>query len=193
MWALPTWVQVTDLPMIVIACLGNPGKKYQKNRHNTGYIIGAHLLEDAGIDKTKNEPLYHFGKGKILDTDACIIFPKTFMNESGKSVRDALRRCSESPENLIAVHDEIELEFGVIKHKFGGGHKGHNGIRSITQELGTADFHRVRIGVGRPDNPHVTVADYLLSNFLAEELVKIHELAPRAIGEIKSIIGGQAG
>ncbi len=174
--------------MKIIACLGNPGRKYNKNRHNTGFIIGKEITKEFDISLRKKSFHSHYGTGKIDGEDILLLLPATFMNKSGLAVKAALQYYNEDPDNLIVVHDEIELPFGEIRTKFGGGHKGHNGIRSITQELNTADFHRLRVGVGRPSNPAMEVADYLLSNFTKDELKKIEELSPAIIDQIRSII-----
>lgn len=179
--------------MKIIACLGNPGRKYKKNRHNAGFIIGHYLVKKLRIKTGKKSFNAESGRGKAWGNDVLILFPDTFMNKSGISVKAALQYYGVSPENLIVIHDEIELPFGDYRIKFGGGHKGHNGLRSIIQENGTADFHRVRIGVGRPENNERAVADYVLSDFSKDELNRLLEDAPEITGIIKNIITEQEG
>jgi peptidyl-tRNA hydrolase, PTH1 family len=174
--------------MKIIAFLGNPGRKYIKNRHNAGYIIGKIFAKDLNISIKKKEFHSECGSGKIDGIDSMIIFPNTFMNNSGLAVIEAMKFYNTNPEDLIAVHDEIELPFGEIRTKSGGGHKGHNGIRSIIQHIGSQDFNRVRIGVGRPENPKIEVADYLLSDFTDDELLKIKDSAPQITQEILTLI-----
>ena len=174
--------------MKIIAFLGNPGRKYIKNRHNAGYIIGKIFAKDLNIAIKKKEFHSECGSGKIEGIDTMIIFPNTFMNNSGLAVVEAMKFYNTNPEDLIAVHDEIELPFGEIRTKSGGGHKGHNGIRSIIRHIGSPDFNRVRIGVGRPENPKIEVADYLLSDFTDDELPKIKDLAPQITQEILTLI-----
>lgn len=174
--------------MKIIACLGNPGKKYRNNRHNIGFMIGEMLASRYSIAPSRKEFGALTGSGRIADERCLLVFPQTFMNLSGRSVREALAWHEEPPDNLIVIHDEIELAFGVFRAKFGGGHKGNNGIRSIMQELGTGDFHRVRIGVGRPANPEIPVADYLLADFTADERAGIERLAPQVLDEIVALI-----
>jgi peptidyl-tRNA hydrolase, PTH1 family len=174
--------------MKIIVFLGNPGRKYSKNRHNAGFIIGKLFADNFNIFLKKKDFHSDCGSGKINGSDVFIIFPDTFMNKSGLAVREAMNYYNTNPEDLIAVHDEIELPFGVIKNKFSGGHKGHNGLRSIIQHIGSADFNRVRIGVGRPENQNIEVADYLLSDFTDEELTKMKDLAPQIIHLILSLI-----
>lgn len=176
------------MAMIIIACLGNPGRKYSENRHNVGFIIGEYLAKRYSISVAKKMFSSISGKGRIEEEDALILFPQTFMNTSGVAVQSAIDYYRERPENLIVVHDEIELPFGEVRIKFGGGHKGHNGIRSIIQHIDTPDFYRIRIGVGRPVNSKMKVADYLLSDFSIEELKQIEEISPVIIEKIVQII-----
>jgi len=174
--------------MKIIVFLGNPGRKYSKNRHNAGFIIGKLFADNFNMSLKKKDFHADSGSGKIEGNDVFIIFPDTFMNKSGLAVREAMNYYNANPEDLIAVHDEIELPFGEIRTKAGGGHKGHNGLRSIIQYIGSSDFNRVRIGVGRPENQNIEVADYLLSDFTDGELTKIQDLAPQIINLILTLI-----
>lgn len=174
--------------MKIIAFLGNPGKKYTRNRHNAGFIIGDIFAEQFNI-RIKNKKFHSAcGSGKVNSTECLLLFPGTYMNNSGLAVNSALQYYGESPENLLVVHDEIELPFGKINVKTDGGHKGHNGIRSIIQHTGTSAFRRIRIGVGRSTDPDIKVADYLLSDFSGEELNKLKELAPEIVEIISNEI-----
>jgi PTH1 family peptidyl-tRNA hydrolase len=177
--------------MFVIACLGNPGKKYAKNRHNIGFLLGEFIAEERGIKLIASSFDSISGKGTIQEHDVLLLMPQTYMNNSGASVRGALDFYKVPPERLVVIHDEIELPFGDYRTKFGGGHKGHNGIRSIMQEIGTPDFHRIRFGIGRPENPEVAVADHVLSNFSGDELARIRDLAPAVVDMLDSIIKGE--
>jgi peptidyl-tRNA hydrolase, PTH1 family len=179
--------------MKVIAFLGNPGKKYANNRHNAGFIVGGLFANTYNIPLKKKEDLYLCGKGEAGNENVLLVFPNTYMNNSGLAVNAALKYFNESVENLIAVHDEIELPFGEVRTKTGGGHKGHNGIRSIIQHAGSADFQRIRIGVGRPDRPDIKVADFLLSDFTKVELEKIREQSPQIIQKITELISNSPG
>jgi PTH1 family peptidyl-tRNA hydrolase len=172
--------------MKIIACLGNPGRKYKKTRHNIGFIIGEFLAKSLSISMKKKDFKSIFGTGKIGGQDVCIIMPQTYMNNSGFSIRQILKYYKSDETDLLVVHDEIELPFGTINFKSGGGHKGHNGLRSIVQEVGTSEFKRLRFGVGRPDNDNISVADYVLSNFQKEELFKIEESLPGIMEEVET-------
>lgn len=155
--------------MFILACLGNPGKKYAANRHNIGFIFGQYFAQKHGSGSARKEFSSLTGKITVSGNDGLILFPQTFINLSGSAVAEACAYYRVDQENLIVVHDELELPFGEIRVKKGGGHKGHNGLRSIMERMGAGDFHRVRFGIGRPDNPDIPVADYVLSDFTAAE------------------------
>jgi PTH1 family peptidyl-tRNA hydrolase len=178
--------------MIVIACLGNPGKKYARNRHNAGFMAGEFLAAAYGISLKEKKFSSICGSGTVGGEKAIILLPQTFMNNSGTAVQAALDYYQAGAESLVAVHDDIELPFGEMRAKFGGGHKGQNGIRSIIQQIGTADFHRIRIGVGRPPHPDMAVADYLLSNFSSEEMEELSGRLPLAGEILLNIIGNKS-
>ncbi|MCP4137469.1 MAG: aminoacyl-tRNA hydrolase [bacterium] len=174
--------------MKIIAFLGNPGKKYTRTRHNIGFIIGEYFTKEYRIQTGQKSFSSKNGTAKIEGADILVMFPQKYMNTSGLSIQKALGFYKEKPENLIVVHDEIELSFGDVRTKFGGGHKGHNGLRSIIQETGSPDFHRIRFGVGRPENPNIPVADYVLNNFTGEELNRIEEMASDVVAAIVSLV-----
>ncbi|MDJ0768851.1 MAG: aminoacyl-tRNA hydrolase [Ilumatobacter sp.] len=141
----------------LVVGLGNPGKEYARTRHNVGEECVRMLSErhDAPLKAGRDNALVgeaRFGRG--LDAPRVVLaFPITFMNESGRAVSSLVRRYRiETPEQIIVVHDELDLEPGVLKLKAGGGLAGHNGLRSITQHLKTQDYLRIRIGVGKPPN-----------------------------------------
>ncbi|MBN2040013.1 MAG: aminoacyl-tRNA hydrolase [Spirochaetes bacterium] len=175
--------------MKIITFLGNPGRKYKKTRHNAGFIIGEILAEEFNINIGLKKFHSMYGRGRARGNDVVLVFPQTYMNKSGVSVNEVLQFFNEVPDNLLVVHDEIELPFGEIKVKAGGGHKGHNGLRSIIQNINSAEFTRIRIGVGRPGHPDMEVADYLLSGFSKEEYAGLTDMAP----EIIDIILTEAG
>ena len=174
--------------MIILAFLGNPGNKYSRTRHNIGFIFGEHFASTHGIKINKKSFSAETGTGRIEGCDTLLLFPQTFMNLSGQSVARAMDFYNVKPGELIVVHDELELPFGDIKLKTGGGHKGHNGLRSIIAESGSPDFHRIRFGIGRPVNPQMDVADYVLSNFSKDEFDKLPERISAASDLILSTI-----
>jgi PTH1 family peptidyl-tRNA hydrolase len=172
--------------MILIAGLGNPGAHYKKNRHNAGFIILDAISSDRGQFTSTKKFNADICQCRIADAEVILLKPKTFMNNSGESVSAAVNFYRIEPASLIVLHDEIELSAGLIKHKFGGGHKGHNGLRSIIQHIGSSDYHRIRIGVGRPDDSNISVADHVLSDFSKDE----HENLVKNTDAVLAIIAG---
>ena len=176
--------------IFAIAGLGNPGNQYRKNRHNAGFLLLDYLesLWNAG-NRTKKSGA-EFVKITIpagkTDVDLVLIRPQKFMNLSGAPVCDLLKFFKIKTENLIVLHDEIELSFGDIRSKKGGGHKGHNGLRDIIGQCGSADFYRIRFGVGRPESGDV--ASYVLSDFSEEEKNQLPDMFKKAENEIMHLL-----
>lgn len=155
--------------------LGNPGPEYAGSPHNIGFEVAARLRArwDLGKPKSRYRGLVADGKARIPADDGtfvtprvAILEPQTYMNDSGKSVGPARGEMKLEPDHVVVLHDEIDLPFGEIRTRLGGGLAGHNGLKSIKAALGTADFQRVRIGVGRPPttDPEL-VAAYVLGRF----------------------------
>jgi PTH1 family peptidyl-tRNA hydrolase len=176
----------------LIAFLGNPGPEYQRNRHNAGRLLAAKLPFCSSLNwQKKYKGLYaaleaRALEGQGLDSESAalpakfhFLMPETFMNLSGESVSAAASFFKIKPEEILVVHDELELAQGILSLKFGGGLGGHNGLRSMKACFGTADFWRLRIGIGRPDGrapgeggppgSGKGVFDWVLSNFSAAE------------------------
>lgn len=147
---------------IVVAGLMNPGDKYRYTRHNAGAMALDLVFPEARYTVQKSLDALA-AEVEIEGSRALLIKPQTFMNLSGQAVRKALKKYGLPEQRLIVLHDEVELKPGEVRHKFGGGHKGHNGLRSIMADLGSGEFHRIRIGVGRPQDDRFGIADYLLS------------------------------
>ena len=156
--------------------LGNPGPTYASHRHNVGYLVVEELARRAGVRFTGAGQL----RAEVAQTrltasgglggvggeaeQLVLLKPRTFMNESGAAVGKALAYYRIPPERLVVIHDELDLDFGQLRLKFGGGDNGHNGLKSIRRSLGTGDYFRARFGVGRPPGRQ-DPADYVLSNF----------------------------
>ena len=178
--------------MKIIVGLGNPGRKYERTRHNAGFMAADALARSLRFDLDQEK--YHaiLGRGRTGNDEVVILKPQTFMNESGRSVAAAVRYTSAVPGDLIVIHDELDLPLGMVRVKIGGGHGGHNGLRSIMEHLGVVDFIRVRIGVGRPP-VGMDAAAYVLSPFLAEERLMAEEAINKAAEATVAIIAeGQA-
>lgn len=160
--------------MKVIVGLGNPGQKYLFTRHNVGFILLDLMAVETGSDfqSTKMQGLAL--KTNLFSEPALLVKPQTFMNVSGACVSKVLNFYKLSPKDLIVLHDDIDMEHGKVKMKASGGHGGHNGIRNIIQALGTKDFWRIKIGVGRPasknDGPESGVSNWVLGPFAKPEL-----------------------
>ncbi|MFW7378160.1 MAG: aminoacyl-tRNA hydrolase [Oligoflexus sp.] len=160
--------------MKLLVGLGNPGPKYETTRHNAGFLILDEIAsrQSINVDQQKFQAL--LGKGRLLGDECIFIKPLTFMNLSGKSVAAALRFFKIDVADTIVLHDDIDVPFGKVKARTGGGHGGHNGIRSIIAETGQADFHRIKLGVGRPQQPEDgTVVNWVLNPFTTDELATV--------------------
>lgn len=148
----------------VIVGLGNPGPRHDTDRHNAGVIFLHHLCKSYGTTlRAENKFFGEFASINIDGQDIKLLFPTTFMNNSGKSVAALCKFYKIEPQNMLVAYDEIDFEVGVTRLKAGGGHGGHNGIRDIISALGgKKDFYRLRIGVGHPGHKSM-VANYVLS------------------------------
>jgi PTH1 family peptidyl-tRNA hydrolase len=154
--------------MKLIIGLGNPGKKYERTRHNAGFHVVDELAERLGVAVTREKCRSQTGAASIGTQPALLAKPQTYMNDSGSAVAALLRETYSAAPDLIVIHDDLDLPPGIVRVKTGGGHGGHNGLRSIIEQTGTPDFIRVRVGIGRPE-PGVDPADYVLSPYAANE------------------------
>ena len=150
---------------VLIVGLGNPGAQYQQTRHNIGFMVIDELASRLGVSVSKDKFSGFYGTGKLGSTPVVLLKPQTFMNRSGQSVVPALQFFKVKPALLIVIHDELDLPFSNCRLKVGGGHAGHNGLRSIIGQLGNRDFIRLRMGIGRPH--HGDVSRFVLSGFSA--------------------------
>lgn len=148
--------------MFLIVGLGNPGEEYEHTRHNAGFDTVDKIAAEIGVRYWKNECGALTGKGAYHDIDVVLAKPQSYMNTSGGPVKQLMNAYGVSPDRLVVIHDELDIDPGTIRVKFGGGHAGHNGLRSICDKLGTRDWSRVRCGIGRPPG-RMPVADYVLS------------------------------
>lgn len=176
--------------MKLVVGLGNPGTKYAKNRHNAGFMVADRLQSDA-VNAAEWKEKFNgvFSKGTIAGEDVVVLKPMTFMNESGKSVQAAVAFLKVDIKNdLLVIHDELDLEFGDVRLKVSGGHAGQNGLRSIMSVIGP-DFARVRVGIGRPPAGfRGDVADYVLSNFDPVEAASFPDAITKAADAAKKWI-----
>ncbi|HZE40505.1 MAG TPA: aminoacyl-tRNA hydrolase [Stackebrandtia sp.] len=183
---------MADSPYL-IAGLGNPGAKYAGNRHNVGFMIADLLAERVGGSasaawKRKGRAEVCEGRFVIGGPKVILVKPMTFMNVSGQAVAPLASFFKIPPERIIVVHDELDLPYGVVRLKSGGGEGGHNGLRSISQSLGTKAYVRARFGVGRPPG-RMDAAAYVLKDFSASERTQLPlfvDLTADAVSEVVS-------
>jgi PTH1 family peptidyl-tRNA hydrolase len=167
--------------MKLIGGLGNPGRSYAHNRHNIGFICLNHFARSQGIKLDKKKGLARIGEGKAAGNKVVLARPQTFMNNSGQSVSRLVDRFDIDLNDLIVIHDDLDLPLAKIRINFGSSSGGHKGINSIIQELGSQDFIRIRIGIGRPNKPEVSEDDiiaYVLSDFTPTEKRAIDKIIP---------------
>jgi len=171
---------------LLIAGLGNPGREHAADRHNAGWMVVDELARrHSGSFKSKFSG--RLAETRVGDARVALLEPETYMNESGRSIGAAARFFKVEPEDVLVVHDDVDLPVGRLQVRLGGGLAGHNGLRSISQALGTPEFLRVRIGVGRPERGDPRpVADYVLSSFAPED--DVESLIMRAADAVESML-----
>jgi PTH1 family peptidyl-tRNA hydrolase len=179
----------------LVVGLGNPGKQYERNRHNVGFMVVERLAQSHALPAFKEKFDGLWTKGEVVVGGArhpvALLLPHTFMNLSGDSVQPAAVFLKVDPGHVIVVHDELDLPWQNVRLKVGGGHAGHNGLRSIIQRLGTPDFGRVRVGIGRPPPGFQgDVADWVLSDFDAMERAELPAVVDRACAAVERVIAG---
>jgi peptidyl-tRNA hydrolase, PTH1 family len=165
----------------LVVGLGNPGDGYARTRHNVGFEVAKEFAERLGLPKFKNKYGGLYTEGKRV----AVLLPQTYMNESGNSVGPARGALRVDLEHVLVVHDEIDLPFGKVEVRTGGGLAGHNGLKSVKRSLGSGDFGRVRVGVGRPDttDPEI-VSRHVLGRF-SEDADEVRGLIERATDELE--------
>lgn len=179
--------------MHLVVGLGNPGKKYERNRHNVGFMVVERLARAHGLPDFKEKFSAVWTRGEIAAGGGrhavALLEPQTYMNLSGDSVQPAAAFLKVEPAQVIVVHDELDLSWRDIRLKVGGGHAGHNGLRSIIQRLGTPEFVRLRVGVGRPPPGfRGDVADFVLADFDALERSELPDVVDRAVAAIERVV-----
>jgi PTH1 family peptidyl-tRNA hydrolase len=168
---------------LLVAGLGNPGREYERTRHNVGWMVADELARRHG-GSFRSKFSGQIAEVRAGEQRLALLKPETYMNESGRSVGAAARFFKVPAEQILLVHDDVDLAEGRLQARLGGGLAGHNGLRSIAQHLGTNDFLRLRIGVGRPERgDRRPVADYVLSPF--DPHVDADELVARAAGAVE--------
>jgi PTH1 family peptidyl-tRNA hydrolase len=171
----------------LIIGLGNPGFKYVSSRHNIGFLTVDNIAHNHNISMTLKGFDACFGKGKIGDIPVLLVKPQTFMNISGISVKKSADYFKIDLADLIVVHDDIDLPFGTIRIKDGGGHAGHKGLISIIEYLGNSEFIRVRIGIGKPPDKSM-VEKFVLETFTDDEMKLLPLITMTASNAVTAII-----
>ena len=174
-------------PALIVG-LGNPGSQYERTRHNVGFVVAETLAARVGVKfsahKRSNSDVV---QARLGDRPVIIAKPRSYMNESGGPVAGLARFFSVKPDNLIVVHDELDVDFGVVRLKLGGGEGGHNGLRSISKSLATKDYLRVRVGVGRPPG-RMDPASYVLKPFAAAERTELGIVVEEAADAVELLL-----
>lgn len=175
--------------MKIIAGLGNPGQKYDKTKHNTGFMTMDHYLDEKGLslDKDKFEGLWT--KQKINDEDVILLEPQTYMNESGRSVSQVANFFKVDPEDILIIQDDMDMPIGKIRIRANGKSGGHNGIKSIIRDLGTERFNRLKIGIRHPKN--ATVVSWVLTPFNDEQQKLMDDAFDTSVKIIDDFIAGR--
>ncbi|HTY29226.1 MAG TPA: aminoacyl-tRNA hydrolase [Mycobacterium sp.] len=174
-------------PFLVVG-LGNPGPRYAKTRHNVGFMVADLLAGRLGAAfKVHKKSGAEIVTGRLGHRPVVLAKPRTYMNESGRQVGPLAKFYSVSRADIIVIHDELDIEFGQIRLKLGGGEGGHNGLRSVAEALGTKDFQRVRIGIGRPPGRKDPAA-FVLENFSSAERTQVPTICEMAADACELLI-----
>jgi PTH1 family peptidyl-tRNA hydrolase len=170
--------------------LGNPGDRYARTRHNIGFEVAALAAERWGLPRAKKRwaGVYTDGRTGPGGPRVGVLLPQTYMNDSGKSVSPARGELGVDLDHVVVVHDEIDLPFGRVESRLGGGLAGHNGLKSLKRELGSPDFHRVRIGVGRPDTTDPELVSAHVLGRWRQRQDEVRELVERAADELDELV-----
>ncbi len=174
--------------MYLLVGLGNPGLQYSKNRHNVGFLIIDEIQKEHGFPNYKEKFVGHISENKIKENKVFLLKPQTFMNDSGRSVIEASSFYKISVDNIVVIHDEIDLAPAKVQLKKGGGFAGHKGLESIGNHVGK-DFYRIRVGVGHPGEKDL-VSGYVLSNFSKDDNQWVSKILKSVSEQIETAILG---
>lgn len=177
----------TGPPTWLIVGLGNPGREYKDNRHNVGFKVVERLATTEGFEFDERRDRAVMARGRLEGVGVALVKPQTYVNRSGDAVAPIARFYKIPPENVLVIYDDLDLPQGAIRFRPEGGSGGHNGMRSIIDRMGTRDFPRLRIGIGRPPG-RMDPADYVLGNFTAGELGVMDGVFDLASGGIRCLL-----
>ena len=179
--------------MKIIAGLGNPGKKYDGTKHNTGFMALDHFLQKNALNLEREKFEGKYTKQKIAGIDVILLEPQTFMNDSGRSVAQFAHFFKVEPQDILIVHDDMDMPLGKIRIRANGKSGGHNGIKSIIRDLGTNNFNRLKIGIRHPANvTEASVVSWVLSPFNTEQKRLMDEAFATASEVITDFIAGKS-
>jgi PTH1 family peptidyl-tRNA hydrolase len=170
----------------LIAGLGNPGRKYSRTRHNIGFLVVEEIACRYKIDLAEKKEAYRIGRGSVAGQKFLLVEPLLFMNMSGSPLRGILRKFNVVPENFVLVHDDLDMEAGKLRIRKTGSSGGHKGVESVIQNIGSRDFVRVKIGIGR--EPGMPAEEYVLSKFKRHEIGAIKDAVQNAADAVGVII-----
>ena len=172
---------------MMIVGLGNPGREYRETRHNIGFMVVDEFARQHGIKLTRVQNKAITGSGLVFAQRIILVKPQTFMNLSGQAVSALMRYYKVKREDLIVSHDDVDLPFGVIRMRPGGGSAGQKGVASIIEALGTQEFPRLRMGIGRPPG-YKDAADYVLQSFLPQEKDELINFLNKAVDALDCFV-----
>lgn len=173
--------------MFLLVGLGNVGKEYENTRHNVGFLCVDRIMEQYGIFNHQVKFKADIYSGKIDNNDVLVIKPQTYMNKSGVAVSLVKQFYKIPIENIFVFHDDLDLEFCKLKYKIGGGAGGHNGLKSIDEMIGK-NYHRIRVGIGRPEFKN-DVVNYVLNKFNGDDMLKIQKVVDVVSDNITLLFG----
>lgn len=168
----------------LVVGLGNPGREYARSRHNVGFMVADALARKSGLRFGHRWSGAHVAVGRIAGVEVALAKPQTYMNRSGDSVRSLLRRLGLSPADLLVVCDDLDRSFGRLRLRERGSSGGQRGLQSIIDRLGTDEFARLRVGIGRPEPSEA--AEYVLAEFSPEERAQLRDVVDRAVGAVET-------
>jgi peptidyl-tRNA hydrolase, PTH1 family len=192
-WLIRSFARAAPIDWLIVG-LGNPGREYKGTRHNVGFAVADLLAERWALGRAKARFRGLIAEGRAGGSGSprvAVLWPQTYMNEAGRSAGPARGSYKLELERVLVVHDEIDLPFGEVRARVGGGLAGHNGLKSLVRELGGPEFARVRVGVGRPDStdPEI-VSAHVLGRF-REGSTEVRELVERACAEVEQLVHGR--
>jgi len=176
--------------MHLLVGLGNIGREYEFTRHNFGFLLLDQIIADHSFQAQGKKFKSEVFSGEIAGEKIIALKPQTFMNLSGHAVAEAANFYKINPKNILVFHDDVDLAFGKVKIKTGGGNAGHNGLKSLDESVGK-NYTRIRLGVGRPENKEFSTADYVLGKFSKDELAEVKKISQKISSLVAELLEGR--